>query len=130
MHSTRAAVEEGWCPAEGVALVRALGKLKGLEGENEDQNVGISIARRAMHEPLRQIVANAGGEAVGGAEQGGGREGQLRVQRADRGVWGLGEDGDPGPDEGGAHGVTERGVDCGVADHDGGDGGGEAEEGR
>ena len=45
-----------------MALVRALNKLKGLEGENEDQNVGISIARRAMHEPLRQIVANSGGE--------------------------------------------------------------------
>ena len=62
LHSTRAAVEEGVVPGGGVALVRALNKLKGLEGENEDQNVGISIARRAMQEPLRQIVANAGGE--------------------------------------------------------------------
>ena len=130
LHSTRAAVEEGVVPGGGVALVRALNKLKGLEGENEDQNVGISIARRAMQEPLRQIVANAGGEPVGGAEQDCGREGQLRVQRADRGVRGPGEDGDSGPDEGGAHGVAERGVDRGVADHDGGDGGGEAEEGR
>ena len=62
LHSTRAAVEEGVVPGGGVALVRALSKLKGLEGENEDQNTGIAIARRAMHEPLRQIVANAGGE--------------------------------------------------------------------
>ena len=62
LHSTRAAVEEGVVPGGGVALVRALSKLKGLEGENEDQNAGIAIARRAMHEPLRQIVANAGGE--------------------------------------------------------------------
>ena len=62
LHSTRAAVEEGVVPGGGVALVRALGKLKGLEGENEDQDTGIAIARRAMHEPLRQIVANAGGE--------------------------------------------------------------------
>ena len=62
LHSTRAAVEEGVVPGGGVALIRALSKLKGLEGENEDQNTGISIARRAMHEPLRQIVANAGGE--------------------------------------------------------------------
>ena len=62
LHSTRAAVEEGVVPGGGVALVRALGKLKGLEGENEDQNTGIAIARRAMDEPLRQIVANAGGE--------------------------------------------------------------------
>jgi len=62
LHSTRAAVEEGVVPGGGVALVRALSKLKGLEGDNADQTVGIAIARRAMHEPLRQIVANAGGE--------------------------------------------------------------------
>ena len=62
LHSTRAAVEEGVVPGGGVALVRALNKLKGLEGDNEDQTVGISIARRSMHEPLRQIVANSGGE--------------------------------------------------------------------
>ena len=62
LHSTRAAVEEGVVPGGGVALVRALNKLKGLEGDNEDQTVGISIARRAIHEPLRQIVANSGGE--------------------------------------------------------------------
>ena len=81
----------------------------------------------------RAVAADRGelrGRALGGAEQGGGREGELRVQRADGGVRGSGEDGDPGPDEGGAHGVAERGVDRGVADHDGGDGGGEAEEGR
>ena len=62
LHSTRAAVEEGVVPGGGVALVRALSKLKGLEGDNEDQTTGIAIARRAMQEPLRQIVANAGGE--------------------------------------------------------------------
>ena len=62
LHSTRAAVEEGVVPGGGVALVRALSKLKGLEGDNDDQTAGISIARRAMQEPLRQIVANAGGE--------------------------------------------------------------------
>ena len=62
LHSTRAAVEEGVVPGGGVALVRALTKLKGLEGDNEDQDTGISIARRAIHEPLRQIVANSGGE--------------------------------------------------------------------
>ena len=62
LHSTRAAVEEGVVPGGGVALVRALNKLKGLEGDNEDQDTGISIARRAIYEPLRQIVANAGGE--------------------------------------------------------------------
>ena len=62
LHSTRAAVEEGVVPGGGVALVRALNKLKGLKGENEDQDTGISIARRAIYEPLRQIVANSGGE--------------------------------------------------------------------
>ena len=62
LHSTRAAVEEGVVPGGGVALVRALSKLKGLEGDNDDQTAGIAIARRAMQEPLRQIVANAGAE--------------------------------------------------------------------
>ena len=63
LHSTRAAVEEGVIAGGGVALVRALQKLEGLEGENEDQNVGISIALRAMEIPLRQITSNAGEEA-------------------------------------------------------------------
>ena len=62
LHSTRAAVEEGVVPGGGVALVRALSKLKGLKGDNEDQDTGISIARRAIYEPLKQIVANSGGE--------------------------------------------------------------------
>ena len=62
LHATRAAVEEGVVPGGGVALVRALAAIEGLKGDNEDQNVGISIARRAMEEPLRQIVINAGGE--------------------------------------------------------------------
>ena len=62
LHATRAAVEEGVVPGGGVALVRALGKLSNLKGANKDQDVGITIARRAMEEPLRQIVANAGEE--------------------------------------------------------------------
>ncbi len=63
LHATRAAVEEGVVPGGGVALVRALQAIKDLEGDNADQDAGISMARRAMEEPLRQIVANAGGEA-------------------------------------------------------------------
>ena len=63
LHSTRAAVEEGVIAGGGVALVRALQKLEGLKGENEDQSVGISIALRAMEIPLRQITSNAGEEA-------------------------------------------------------------------
>ncbi len=62
LHATRAAVEEGVVPGGGVALVRALAALKELKGSNADQDVGISIARRALEEPLRQIVANAGDE--------------------------------------------------------------------
>ncbi|WP_133513139.1 chaperonin GroEL [Candidatus Thiosymbion oneisti] len=63
LHATRAAVEEGIVAGGGVALVRALAKLDGLKGTNHDQDVGIGIAHRAMEEPLRQIVANAGAEA-------------------------------------------------------------------
>jgi len=63
LHSTRAAVEEGIVAGGGVALVRALQALDGLEGENEDQNVGINILRKAMEAPMRQIVTNAGAEA-------------------------------------------------------------------
>ncbi len=62
LHATRAAVEEGIVPGGGVALVRAQTAVKGLKGANHDQDVGITIARRAMEEPLRQIVANAGEE--------------------------------------------------------------------
>ena len=62
LHSTRAAVEEGIVPGGGVALIRALQNIEGLSGDNEDQNVGISIALRAMTHPLRQIAENAGDE--------------------------------------------------------------------
>ena len=63
LHATRAAVEEGVVPGGGVALLRSLEPLTKLKGDNEDQNHGITIARRAMEEPMRQIVTNAGGEA-------------------------------------------------------------------
>lgn len=62
LHATRAAVEEGVVPGGGVALIRALASLQALKGANADQNIGIAIAKRAMEEPLRQIVANAGEE--------------------------------------------------------------------
>ena len=62
LHATRAAVEEGIVPGGGVALVRTLTAIEGLKGDNHDQDVGITLARRAMEEPLRQIVANAGDE--------------------------------------------------------------------
>jgi chaperonin GroEL len=62
LHATRAAVEEGVVPGGGVALIRALSAIESLKGDNHDQDTGISIARRAMEEPLRQIVSNAGDE--------------------------------------------------------------------
>lgn len=63
LHATRAAVEEGVVPGGGVALVRAASQLQDLRGDNEDQNVGIKVALRAMEAPLRQIATNAGAEA-------------------------------------------------------------------
>ncbi len=60
--ATRAAVEEGIVPGGGVAYIRAVAALENMKGENEDQTTGIQIVKRAIEEPLRQIVANAGGE--------------------------------------------------------------------
>jgi chaperonin GroEL len=63
LHATRAAVEEGVVAGGGVALIRVANKLADLTGDNEEQNVGIKLALRAMETPLRQIVENAGEEA-------------------------------------------------------------------
>jgi chaperonin GroEL len=63
LHATRAAVEEGVVAGGGVALVRAITQVTGLTGDNEDQNIGIAAALRAMEGPLRHIVSNAGDEA-------------------------------------------------------------------
>ena len=63
LHATRAAVEEGVVPGGGVAFIRARAGIKKLEGKNQDQTTGINILRRALEEPLRQIVTNAGGDA-------------------------------------------------------------------
>jgi chaperonin GroEL len=62
--ATRAAVEEGIVPGGGVALIRAIAALEELKGINEDEDTGIAIVKRAIEEPLRQIVANAGGEGA------------------------------------------------------------------
>jgi chaperonin GroEL len=64
LHATRAAVEEGVVPGGGVALIRVQKALDKMEGANEDQTVGIQILRRAIEEPLRQIVENAGDDAA------------------------------------------------------------------
>ncbi|MGP1515460.1 MAG: chaperonin GroEL [Bacteroidales bacterium] len=60
LHATRAALEEGIIPGGGVGYIRAIAALKNVKGENEDENTGIQIIRRALEEPLRQIVENAG----------------------------------------------------------------------
>ncbi|EKO3518943.1 chaperonin GroEL [Vibrio fluvialis] len=62
LHATRAAVEEGIVAGGGVALIKIANELKDLKGDNDDQNVGIRVALRAMEEPLRQIAINAGDE--------------------------------------------------------------------
>ena len=63
LNATRAAVEEGYLPGGGVAYIRAAEALKGLKGDNDDETTGIRIIERAIEEPLRQIVQNAGLEA-------------------------------------------------------------------
>jgi chaperonin GroEL len=63
LHATRAAVEEGVVPGGGVAFIRAVAAISKLKGDNDDQTVGVNILRRAIEEPLRQIVKNAGGDA-------------------------------------------------------------------
>ena len=63
LHATRAAVEEGVVTGGGVAFIRARVSLEGLKGDNDDQNVGINILKKALEEPLRQIVSNAGKDA-------------------------------------------------------------------
>ena len=60
--ATRAAVEEGIVPGGGVAYIRAVAAMENMKGDNDDQTTGIQIVKRAIEEPLRQIVANAGGE--------------------------------------------------------------------
>ena len=67
--ATRAAVEEGIVPGGGVAYIRAVECLEGMKGENDDQTTGIQIVKRAIEEPLRQIVANAGGEGSVGVNK-------------------------------------------------------------
>jgi chaperonin GroEL len=64
LHATRAAVEEGIVPGGGVAYIRSIAVLEGLTGDNEDETTGIEIVKRAIQEPLRQIVFNAGKEGA------------------------------------------------------------------
>ncbi|MEN9331689.1 MAG: chaperonin GroEL [Bacteroidota bacterium] len=60
LHATRAAVEEGIVPGGGVAYIRCIASLEKMKGDNDDETTGMAIVKRALEEPLRQIVANAG----------------------------------------------------------------------
>ena len=82
LHATRAAVEEGIVPGGGVALVRSIGSLQGIEGRNDGETTGIKIVRRALEEPLRQIVDNAGLEGPVVAETILAREGNYGFNAA------------------------------------------------
>lgn len=64
LSATRAAVEEGIVPGGGVALIRAMASLEAVKGANEDEQTGVAIVKRAIEEPLRQIISNAGGEGA------------------------------------------------------------------
>ncbi len=108
LHATRAAVEEGVVPGGGVALIRSLDAIKKLKGDNEDQDHGILIAKRAMESPLREIVANAGEEP-------------RRVRRHDRIRH-------PRSDQGHPYRAAERGLNRRTHDHHGSDGCRSAEE--
>ena len=81
LHATRAAVEEGVVPGGGVALIRALQAVEGMEGDNQDQTIGIQLACRAMEAPLRQIVNNAGDEASVVVDKVREGKGNFRLQR-------------------------------------------------
>ena len=122
MYATRAAVEEGVVAGGGVALVRAQQALlkEKLSGDNHDQNIGIGIVVRAMEQPLREIVANAGMEPSVILNKVG-EEGQLRLQRPDGRLRRHDGDGRAGPDQGGARRATERGIYRRVDDHHRGD---------
>ena len=121
LHATRAAVEEGVVPGGGVALIRALKALEKLEGANEDQTVGIRILARAIEEPLRQIVENAGEDAavVLNAVKAG--KGAYGYNAAHRRVRRHARRGHPRSDQGHASGAAERGFGCGPAADDGSD---------
>ena len=109
LHATRAAVEEGIVAGGGVALhPRARRACKNLKGDNHDQDAGIKIVLRALEEPLRQIVANAGDEPSVVLNKVRRRQRQLRLQRRDRRVRRSGGDGCSRSDQGHALRAAER----------------------
>jgi chaperonin GroEL len=87
LHATHAAVEEGILPGGGIALIRARAVLAGLKGENLDQDAGIRIVARALEDPLRQIVENAGEEASVVVNRVAGQQGNFGYNAA-KGIYG------------------------------------------
>jgi chaperonin GroEL len=129
LHATRAAVEEGIVPGGGVAFIRTLKSLETLKAPTHEQQVGINIIRRAIEEPLRQIVANAGGEpsvVINKVRDGRGR---LRLQRPHPAVRRPDQGRRHRPDEGRPHRPAARGQRRRPDAHHRGDDRREAEEG-
>ena len=108
LHATRAAIEEGIVPGGGVAYLRAFPSLDGVETENADQAIGVSIVRRALEEPAAPDCGERGYGRRDRREDGGRRRGRLRLQCADGGVRLPGGAGCNRPDEGRADGAGER----------------------
>ncbi len=131
LNATRAAVQEGVVVGGGVALVHGIQALEGLQGANSDQNVGISIVRKALEAPLRQIAENSGvdGSVVAGKIREFGRP-QVRLQRPDRGIRRHVQVRRDRPGQGRADRASGRLVGGRPADHHRGDGGRQAAEGR
>ena len=112
LHATRAAVEEGIVPGGGVAFVRAQGALKTFKAGDADEQIGVDIIRRAIEEPIRMIVQNAGGEGSIVVEKvRASKDNNLRLQRADRHVREPRTGRCHRPDQGDPHGAAERRVD-------------------
>ena len=129
LNATRAAVEEGIVPGGGVALLWASKVARRLKGDNDDQEAGINIVRRALQAPIRQIAENAGveGSIVVGKviDQ---KSPILRLRRPDRRVWRPDQEGHHRPGQGRAHGAAGCGFGRRPAGHHRSDGRRDAEE--
>ncbi len=111
LHATRAAVEEGIVPGGGVAFIRALGAASKVKGDNADQDAGVKIVLRALEEPLRMIVANAGDEAsvvLNKVKEG---KGNFGYNAGTGSVWRYGGNGRAGSDQSEPLRVAERRID-------------------
>ena len=119
LHATRAAVEEGIVPGGGVALMRAQKALKTLKLDDADEQIGVGIVSRAIEEPIRMIVQNAGGEGFIVVEKvRNSKDNELRLQRAHRSVRESGRGRRHRSDQGHAYSASERRVDRWASAHD------------